>query len=127
MKKTKYVNGANKQITFFKIAFLLVFEFLQVVGHFIGAALTHLQTLHFNKSIKEVVQSNRVKIKVIIIWTHINLRNKVEKLNENYHCEKYEEIFVYFLLNETMSFFLFLCTNLRHVVLVDHEIQNIEA
>lgn len=53
------------------------------------------------KSIKGVVQSNGVKIKVIILWTHINIRNKVEKVSANYHCEKYEKIFVYFLLNET--------------------------
>lgn len=55
------------------------------------------------------------------------MRNKVEKPNENYHCENYEENFVYFLLNETKYFFLFLWTNLRHVFSVDHEIQNIEA
>lgn len=70
-----------RQIIFFKIAFLLGFKFLLVVGHFIGTAFPHLQTLHFNISIKGVVQSNRVKIKGIILWNHINARNKMEKLN----------------------------------------------
>lgn len=92
-------------IFFFQNSFSSVFEFLVVVGHFIWIAFTHLQTLHFNKSIKGLVQSNEAKIKVIILWIHINMRNKGKKVSANYHCEKYEEIFAYFLLNETKKVF----------------------
>lgn len=33
------------------------------------------------------------------------MRNKGKKVSANYHCEKYEEIFAYFLLNETKKVF----------------------
>lgn len=33
------------------------------------------------------------------------MRNKVKKVSVNHHCEKYEEIFAYFLLNETKKVF----------------------
>lgn len=60
--------------------------------------------------------------------SHKYEKKKVEKVSKNYHYEKYEEIFGHFLFNETKrAFFLLLWTNLRHVISVDHEIQNIET
>lgn len=53
------------------------------------------------------MQSNGIKIKVINLSTHINMRNKVKKANnfENYHYENYEEIFGYFLLKKKVDIF----------------------
>jgi len=75
------MTSKSQNLHFFpKIAFLLFSECFLVIDHFNGTAPTDFQISHFNKS-REVAQSNRIRIKVINPRTHINMRNKVKKVN----------------------------------------------
>lgn len=71
------------QITgvFFRIDFLLIFEFLLGVGHFFELLSLIYKHCTLIKVLKKIDQSNGVKVKVVILWTHINMRNKVEKVS----------------------------------------------